>query len=154
MKITIRHGSTEVIVDEGKDYAGIHLNSTSIEIVIKSICENVIKLQAQKNEGVSPMQTAIKERDIAKVKTENKLDLSKKEGYMNRHVDGMPRVTKNTTITVMIEGIERDMDCLWIPSQNIGKHDYIGTAIVNSGEYAGLGFNAWTTTNDEFVHYK
>ena len=52
MKITIRHNNTEVIVNEVSEASTIHYQLDKVINLINSICENVIKLDAQKNEGV------------------------------------------------------------------------------------------------------
>ena len=87
-------------------------------------------------------------------------NLEQKEGFSNRHTDGLPN--KITTMRV----VQKDADgehihlCEWHPidrnqySRNtMPSEGYLGCAIVIEGKYKGIGFNAWQQNNSEFVWY-
>lgn len=72
----------------------------------------------------------------------------KKEGFLNRHLDGLPKETIN--IIILNDNIE--LLCEWIPC--IKNNGYLGTSTVIKGKYKGIGFHAWEQNELEFIYYK
>ena len=88
-------------------------------------------------------------------------NLEQKEGFINRHINGLPN--KITTMEVVIKDIngEHIYLCKWKPfkkyqysKENMPDDGYLGTAKVIKGTYKGIGFHAWEQNNSEFVWYK
>lgn len=91
----------------------------------------------------------------------NTKNLQPKEGYKNRHIDGVPdKETVIEVITKDIKGTHRDV-CLWKPFnkddyalKDMPSAGYLGTAKVTIGRWEGIDFHAWQQNNSEFIYYK
>lgn len=100
-------------------------------------------------------------------------NLEPKEGYKNRHIDGLP-LTK-TNIHILIKHVEGDSTELseWKPFDpseytgeiitridsmtsyiNMPAKGYQGTAKLLEGKFKGIGYHAWEQNNSEFVYWK
>ena len=80
-----------------------------------------------------------------------------KDGYLNRHSDGMPSIICKIKILSGPETMEEEIVCCWEPrkptNQNAAK-GYTGTARSLGGKFKHLCFHAWDQNNSEFVYYK
>lgn len=88
-------------------------------------------------------------------------NLEPREGYLNRHIDPLPKEK------CIIEIVHKDIDgehlykCEWNPFNPLGYMDsctkpspeYIGTARTIDRKI-NIGFHANTINNSEFVYYK
>ncbi|WP_107039950.1 hypothetical protein [Brumimicrobium mesophilum] len=81
-----------------------------------------------------------------------------KEGWLNRHVDGLP--TGKCKLIIDLEpfvGPDENANflCYWHPvaDKEIHTKGYLGTATVGENRN-GIGFHAWEQNNSEFVYYK
>jgi hypothetical protein len=90
----------------------------------------------------------------------NMKNLEKRNGFKNRHIDGLP--TEKVIMKVIINDIDGEniILCAWQPlhKENIPSSGYLGTAKVIDGYGIGfhaweLGFHAWEQNNSEFVYY-
>jgi hypothetical protein len=88
-------------------------------------------------------------------------NLELREGYKNRHVDGLPK--EKTVMTVIHSDTdgEHSYVCEWTPFNkesykewNIPSEGYLGTVQVIEGRFKGIGFHAWEQNNSEFIYYK
>jgi hypothetical protein len=88
-------------------------------------------------------------------------NLDHREGFLNRHVDGLPDqacVIKIVTQDFLGEEINF---ANWRPYKE-GSYKgavkpapgYLGTANWIGGPYDGIGFHAWEQSDSEFVWYK
>lgn len=86
---------------------------------------------------------------------------SQKQGYLNRHTDGLPK--EKCLIKIITNDIEGEhiFLCEWIPfneSDYIGKvkpnEGFLGTATVIDGKFTGIGFHAWDQNDSEFIWYQ
>ena len=89
-------------------------------------------------------------------------NLEKREGFLNRHVDGLPKqkvVMK--VVTNDSQGEHIDL-CEWRPFDpknykegvEIPGKDYLGTVKIIEGKFKGIGFHAWDSSNSEFIYYQ
>ena len=87
-------------------------------------------------------------------------NLEKRNGYKNRHIDGLP--TEKVSMKVVTNDVEGEhiMLCSWKPfneeeytKNKIPADGYLGTATVIEGQFNGIGFHAWEQNNSEFVYY-
>lgn len=88
-------------------------------------------------------------------------NLEPREGYLNRHINPLPKEK------CIIEIINKDVDgehlykCEWNP---LNPLEYMDSDIKPSPEYVGtartiesklqIGFNVWDVNNSEFIYYK
>ena len=75
-------------------------------------------------------------------------NLDKKEGFLNRHLDDLPK--EITNIIILNDNIE--LLCEWIPF--IKNNGYLGTARIIDGNHIRIGFHAWEQNDSEFTYYK
>lgn len=88
-------------------------------------------------------------------------NLEPRQGFKNRHTDGLP----DTVCLIWI--IKKDSEgehiylCEWEPfdkSQyteiNMPSNGYLGTATIMTGRYHGTGFHAWEQNNSQFIYYQ
>lgn len=88
------------------------------------------------------------------------INLSKRRGFKNRHIDGVPKhQCKMKVITNDVNG-ENVFLCEWNPfdkskfnEYNMPGKGYLGTVKIIEGTYKGLGFHAWKQNNSEFIWY-
>lgn len=76
-------------------------------------------------------------------------NLEVKEGYKNRHLDGLPDTV--VYIKIIHSGNDGVILCKWYPVTN-GQHSW-GTVLGTARDSNGLGYHAWLENNDEFVYY-
>ena len=88
-------------------------------------------------------------------------NLEPREGYKNRHVDGMPDYGCDMYIVHKDTFEEMIFLCAWRPydPNNYPVDDqpskgYLGSCKVISGNLRGIGFNAWEQNDHEFIYYK
>ena len=90
----------------------------------------------------------------------NLKNLEPKEGYLNRHIEPLPK--GKALISIFIEG-EGELFCNWNPYNpdefKILKLGYpvehlLGTAKVIQEKYFGVGYNVWEINDYEFIYYK
>lgn len=92
-------------------------------------------------------------------------NLEVREGYLNRHIDGLPGVMCNMEVIVRDVDGEHVHVCRWEPydrskelvttiSYNKPAEGYLGCVRVIEGRFEGIGFNVWAQNNSEFVYYK
>lgn len=93
-------------------------------------------------------------------------NLDPKEGWLNRHIDGLP--DKDVKMEIIHHSMNEDDICLcnWHPfkKENYRESDmpgegYLGTVrLIESQKdgkrYTGIGFHAWGQNNSEFVYYR
>jgi hypothetical protein len=89
------------------------------------------------------------------------LNLEIKEGFLNRHVDGLP--DKKAIIKIWIEEIENNPEtlvCEWNPfnkndykAGDMPDKGYLGTAKVIQDKHRGIGYHAWEQHNYAFIYY-
>ena len=87
-------------------------------------------------------------------------NLEKRNGFKNRHLDGLPTEKVNMkVITNDVDG-EHIILCEWEPfnkkeynSENVPNDGYLGTVRAIEGHFNGIGFHAWEQNNSEFVYY-
>jgi len=81
-----------------------------------------------------------------------------KKGFLNRHVDGMPK--KRCKIKILYEDLDGDMilDCIWDPYKKKSETQKTKTDETYLGIIKSLDFDPWfevfSTNNDKFVYYK
>ena len=87
-------------------------------------------------------------------------NLEKRNGFKNRHIDGLP--TENVNMKVVINDVdgEHTMLCQWKPfnkeeysASNMPADGYLGTVKVIEKQFNGIGFHAWKQNNSEFIYY-
>lgn len=88
--------------------------------------------------------------------------ITPKYGFLNRHMDGMPK--KETIIQIIYDDFEGEhlLTCKWFPfnpkmydADNMPEEGYVGTARIIKGEkHFGIGFHAWLQNDNEFIYYK
>lgn len=94
--------------------------------------------------------------------TDTTKNLEKREGFLNRHVVGLPKQKAVIKIvTKDIDGEHIDL-CEWSPfdpnnykGATLPGKDFLGTAKVIEGKFPGIGigFHAWECNNSEFIYY-
>lgn len=87
--------------------------------------------------------------------------LTPREGYKNRHIDGVP--TSEAVISIINVDVngEETFLCKWMPfdkskytNDNMPYQGYMGCTKVIEGRYEGIGFNLWENNDSEFIYYK
>jgi hypothetical protein len=87
-------------------------------------------------------------------------NLEQREGYINRHTDGLPK--EKCAIKIVKNDIDREhvFICAWEPfikphysNELMPDEGYLGTASVIYDRYKGLGFHAWKQNDSEFIWY-
>lgn len=88
------------------------------------------------------------------------LNLTPKEGWLNRHTDGLP--IEKCSIRILAR--EGEYDTAWEPFdpadyEHLSKEywpakGYLGACKVINHKYAGIGFHAWRQSDSEFIYYK
>jgi len=87
-------------------------------------------------------------------------NLEKRDGFKNRHIDGLP--TKKVNMKVVTNDVDGEhiMLCQWKPfnreeysASNMPADGYLGTVKVIEEQFNGIGFHAWEQNNSEFVYY-
>ncbi len=87
-------------------------------------------------------------------------NLEKRDGFLNRHTDGIPsEITIIRVVNVSSSG-EDIFLCEWKPfkpehrTKNFNPGTgYLGTAKVVEGRWKGIGFHMWEQNDSEFVYY-
>jgi hypothetical protein len=84
--------------------------------------------------------------------------LKQREGFTNRHTDGLPK--ENCLIKIIVKDVGKEFThvCDWKPYDpslhgEKPAEGYLGTARVVTGRCKGIGFNAWEQNDSEFVWY-
>jgi len=87
-------------------------------------------------------------------------NLEKRNGFKNRHIDGLPTEKVNMKVVTNDVDGEHIMLCEWKPfnkqeynSENMPANGYLGTVKVIEGQFNGIGFHAWEQNNSEFIYY-
>lgn len=87
-------------------------------------------------------------------------NLEQREGFKNRHTDGLPEKSFPMRVVTRDFGGEYIFLCEWKPfdsnnysEDNMPADGYLGTASIIEGKYQGIGFHAWEQNNSEFVYY-
>jgi hypothetical protein len=87
-------------------------------------------------------------------------NLEEREGFINRHTNGLPK--EKCVMRVVVKDVDREYIhlCQWEPfdkskhtKNNMPSEGYLGTVKVIEGKYTGIGFHAWEQNNSEFVFY-
>lgn len=86
--------------------------------------------------------------------------LKKKNGFKNRHLDGLPDKKVNMKVVINDVDGERIMLCEWNPfnkneyfKSDLPADGYLGTVKVIEDKFNGIGFHAWKQNNNEFIYY-
>lgn len=87
-------------------------------------------------------------------------NLLQRDGFINRHREGMPEEKCSIKILVDEQGKEVSYSCQWFPfvradysEDDMPPNGYLGTAKVTAGKYSGIAFHAWSENNSEFIWY-
>lgn len=87
-------------------------------------------------------------------------NLEKRNGFKNRHIDGLPNETVNMKVVNCDVDGEHIILCEWnlfnkeeYSAENMPADGYLGTAKVIEKQLNGIGFHAWRQNNSEFVYY-
>lgn len=87
-------------------------------------------------------------------------NLQHRQGFKNRHTDGLPNRVCPIYIVKEDEDGEHLYLCEWTPynPDNYAPNDqpapgYLGTAKVIFGRYKGIGFHCWEQNDYEFIYY-
>jgi hypothetical protein len=87
-------------------------------------------------------------------------NLEKRNGFKNRHTDGLPTEKVNMKVITNQADVEHIMLCKWKPfnkneytSKNMPSDGYLGTVKVIEENFNGIGYHAWEQNNSEFVYY-
>ena len=86
-------------------------------------------------------------------------NLGKRKGFINRHIEGMPKQQCKVKVVTNDVGCENIFICEWEPfdrlrhRENYAERGYLGTVKIIEGRYKGIGFHAWEHSNSEFVWY-
>jgi hypothetical protein len=92
---------------------------------------------------------------------QNPLNKTQREGFLNRHTEGLPE--KSVPMRVVTNDFFGEMVflCEWKPfnrnnysKENMPADGYLGTVKVTEEKFKGIGFHAWKTSNSEFVYYQ
>ncbi len=97
---------------------------------------------------------------LAEIKNKMNRNLAQREGWINRHIDGMPKCEATVKIITIHMGKEVEDVCVWKPynpkdweGKSMPAPDYLGSCTTIKGDYVGIGFNAWVGHDSEFVYY-
>ncbi len=90
----------------------------------------------------------------------HKLNLEHRQGFINRHINGLPKLECAINILVEYPSHEQLISCVWLPfdesiyseTEIKPSKGYLGTAR-SIEQYVGIGFHAWEQNNYEFVYY-
>lgn len=83
-----------------------------------------------------------------------------KEGFLNRHIDGLPKENCNIEIFYKDTFKTEVVLCNWKPfnpsnyKEKMPAKGYLGTCTTISGKYIGIGYHAWEQNDSEFIYYK
>jgi hypothetical protein len=85
-------------------------------------------------------------------------NLEVKEGYKNRHLDGLPDT--EVFMKIIHSGQDGVILCKWFPgkkritdrSKVMGTAPYF-TTLGTARSFDGIGYHAWEDNNDEFTYY-
>jgi len=87
--------------------------------------------------------------------------LELKEGFLNRHIVGLPKEICNIEIIYKDTFETEVVLCEWKPfnpnnykPENMPAKGYLGTCIEISGKFIGIGHHAWEQNDSEFIYYK
>lgn len=86
-------------------------------------------------------------------------NLANRKGFINRHIEGMPK--QRCKVKVVTNDVDREniFICEWEPldksmrGEDYAQKGYLGTVKIIEGRYKGIGFHAWEHSNSEFVWY-
>ncbi|MGK0174063.1 MAG: hypothetical protein ACI9AT_000426 [Ulvibacter sp.] len=88
-------------------------------------------------------------------------NLTIREGWDNRHNDGLPQSVVNMKIINIDYTGETIFLCEWTPFNaddypryKMPSEGFLGSAKVISGDQKGSGFNVWKQNDSEFIYYK
>jgi len=89
------------------------------------------------------------------------LEKRERDGFLNRHTDGLPKEKAIIKITIEDCEGEQELLCEWksfcpkdYKEEDMPAKGYQGTARVVESKHKGIGFHAWTQNNSEFIYYK
>jgi hypothetical protein len=92
---------------------------------------------------------------------DNMKNLQQRDGFINRHTNGLPDHKCAIRIIVSDVSGEDIFLCEWNPfdksqysETDMPSEGYLGTARVIFGRYSGIGHHAWEQNNSEFIWYK
>lgn len=86
-------------------------------------------------------------------------NLQPREGFKNRHIDGLPEDICEMKIIDKDSYGENIILCEWTPlSKRNPDHGtpyegYLGTVKVIERKHNGIGFHAWEQNDSEFIYY-
>lgn len=75
--------------------------------------------------------------------------IKQRKGFLNRHIDGMPK--KKSNIKILYEDIDGDMilDCIWEPD-----NDDVAILGIIKDSNSGSEFEISKKNNHKFIYYK